>query len=120
MNTSGRVRVAAVVAAAANGKSVSSVYDFSQGEHRLVSVKVVGGSVQGYDYATGSHFSGTGSGGALDFYDYETSSHVQLRLDGTKFSGYDYHASNHFTGTVSGSSISLYDFETSSFYNYSV
>lgn len=118
MKESTRARVAATIAAAAKGRSVSSVYDYGTGRHRNASVRVEGGSVRGYDYSTGSHFSG-GSAGNLDFYDYETSSHIQLKLDGDRFSGYDYHSQHHFSGTVRGSSISLYDYGTGRHYSFS-
>lgn len=118
MKQSSRVRVAAVVGAAASGKRVSSVYDYSIGTHRSISADVSGGRVTGYDYSTSSHFSGSGSD--LGFYDYEFSAHVQLRVDENQFSGYDYNTSSHFSGTVNGGSIALYDYETSRYYNYSV
>ena len=114
-----RTRVAAVVGAAVAGKTVSSVYDYSASGHKNVSADVSGGRVTGYDYSTSTHFSGSGST-FLDFYDYETSKHVQLRLDGNKFSGYDYHSNRHFSCTVSGNSLSLYDYETSQRHTYSI
>jgi hypothetical protein len=117
MKDSTRARVAAAVAAAAKGKKVSSVYDYSAGQHRNASAELRNGNVKGYDYSTSSHFSGGSRD--LNFYDYETSAHVQLKLDGEKFKGYDYHTGAHFSGTVRGRSISLYDYETGQHYNFS-
>ncbi|GAU08884.1 hypothetical protein [Desulfoplanes formicivorans] len=119
MKDSTRAKVAAAVGAAYKKKSVSSVYDYSTGSHKSISAKVENGTLSGFDYGSSSHFSG-GSNDKLDFYDYETSSHVQLKLEGSKFSGYDYHSSNHFSGNINGSFVSIYDYETGQHYNFSV
>lgn len=119
MKGSTRARVAAIVGAASNVRAVSSVYDYSCGEYRTISVSVNNGHVSGYDYDTSTHFSG-GSGGNLNFYDYETSQHVQLNLNGNSVNGYDYHSGQHFSGTITGNAVSLYDYETGQYYNYSV
>lgn len=113
-----RARVAAVVGAAAMKRNVSSVYDYSSGNHRNTSAKVENGRVSGYDYNTSTHFSGGGSN--LDFYDYDTSAHVQLKMNGNQFNGFDYYTNSHFSGSVNGSSISLYDHETGQHYTFSV
>ena len=118
MKESARARVAAVVAAATKSKKVSSVYDYSTGEHKNASARVQGRKVRGYDYSTGSHISGSGSRN-LNFYDYETAAHVDLKLTGKKFKGYDYHSRSHFSGTIRGRSISIYDYETGQYYNFS-
>ncbi len=118
MKNSARARVAAIVVAAANSTKVSSVYDYSTGEHKNASTCVQDGKIRGYDYSTGSHFSGSGSRD-LNFYDYETSAHVNLELSGNRFKGYDYHTGSHFSGTIRGRSISLYDYETGHYYNFS-
>lgn len=119
MKDSTRARVAVIVGAVSKGKSISSIYDYSSGGHRNISVSIKGGKVSGYDYTTSSHFSGGGSGN-LNFFDYETSKHVQLKINGNNFDGYDYHSGNHFSGTVNSGSVSLYDYETAQHYNYSV
>ena len=118
MKDSSRARVAAVVAAAANAKRISSIYDYLASSYRSISAEVDTGRISGYDYSTSSHFSG-GGGGQLGFFDYETSAHVQLTLEDKRFSGYDYHTGQHFSGTVNGHSVSLYDYQTGQYYNYS-
>lgn len=119
MLESTRAKVAAAAGAAHKTESVSSVYDFSAGSYKNISVKVNNGKLDGYDYETSIHFSGGGNG-KLDFYDYETFSHVLLKLENGKFSGYDYHTSRHFSGTINNNSISLYDYETGQHYCFSV
>ena len=70
MKESTRARVAAIVGAASSGRAISSVYDYSFGGYKTMTVSVNNGQVSGYDYGTSSHFSGGGGGGNLDFYDY--------------------------------------------------
>lgn len=119
MKDSARARVAAVVASAAAKKSVSSVYDYTTGGHRSVSVDATSGGVTGFDYTTSSHIS-AGSSGNLGFYDYEFGSHVQLDLVGEQFTGYDYLSGTHFSGTVRNGSVSVFDYETGKHHSYSV
>jgi len=114
-----RARVAATVAAATLKKSVGSVYDYDASTHRIMSVDIRNGQVNGFDHGTSTHFSG-GGGGSLDFFDYEHSQHVQLALNGTSFSGFDYHTGQHFSGNVNGSSVTIFDHETGSHHSYSV
>ena len=112
-----RARVAAAVASAARKETISSVYDYAGGRYRRATASFSGNGLSGFDYDTGTHFSG--GGGRLDFFDYQNSAHVQLRLEGNQFSGFDYHTSSHFSGNVSGSSISLYDYQTGRHYSFS-
>jgi hypothetical protein len=119
MTDSTRARVAAAVASAAKEKTISSVYDYAGGRYRRTSASTSGSGLSGFDYDTGTHFSG-GGGGRLDFFDYQNSAHVQLKLEGNQFSGFDYHTSSHFSGSVSGSAISLYDYQTGRHYSFSV
>lgn len=118
MKDTTRARIAAAVGAASLNKDITAVYDYSNSGYRTISASVKGGSLNGYDYTTSSHFSGGGE--SLDFYDYHNSKHVQLKLDGSNFEGYDYETGKHFSGTINGNSISVYDYETSKYYNYSV
>ena len=117
MKESTRSRVVSSVASAIMRKKINNVYDYQAGKHRQSSAEVVDGRVQGYDYDTSTHFSGSGSN--LDFYDHETCSHVQLKIEGDKFSGFDHHSGSHFSGKVSGNSITIYDYETGKHYNFS-
>lgn len=119
MKNNTRSRVAAILIAANRRKNVGSVYDYSASRYRMASARVDGGRVTGFDYDTGTHFSGGGSKQSLDFYDYETSGHVQLRFDGRNFTGYDYHTGSHFSGSISGNSVSLYDYGTGRYYSFS-
>ncbi len=118
MTDSTRARVAAALAAAAKQRHVTGVYDYQAGRHRRASADASGSGVRGFDYDSGTHFSGGCE--ALNFFDYENSAHVQLKLEGNKVSGFDYHTSSHFSGTVNGSSISLYDYQTGRHYSFSV
>ena len=117
MTDATRARVAAAVATAVKQKRVPSVYDYSAGRYRQANASVSSGGLKGFDYDSGTHFSG--GSGKLDFFDYQNSAHVQLKVEGNRFSGFDYHTSSHFSGTVSGSSISLYDYQTGQHYSFS-
>jgi hypothetical protein len=111
-----RVRVAAIVAAAATGRRVSAVDDRWTGRHWTISVTADGGVV-GYDHATGTRVSGTGTG-RLDFYDYGTVAHIRLALRGPAFSGHDFRTGRRFSGSVRGPVVSLFDHETGRSYVY--
>ena len=115
MKDKSRARVAAAVIALVQRQDISSVYDYSVSKHRSISATHDGSSLNGYDYDTRSHFSGSGD----TFFDYETNSHVQLTVDRQGFTGYDYHTNSHFSGTVNSGSVSLYDYGTSKYYNFS-
>ena len=120
MKDSLRARVAAVVGAAATKRNVDSVFNYAVSKYQNTAVQINGLSINGFDYTTNTHFSGTGNkSGGLDFYDYETSSHVQLTLNNQQFEGYDYHTSSHYSGSINGNSISIYDYETQQNYNFS-
>ena len=120
MKDTTRARVAAIIGADLKGQSVSSVYDYSSGDHRNISVSLNNGRVSGYDYTTSSHFIGDGGPGNLDFYDYETSNNVQLKMNGNSFFGYDYKSGKAFSGAVNEDSLTLYDYETGQHYRYKV
>jgi hypothetical protein len=120
LKDSTRARVAAIIGAASRGQSVSSVYDYSSGDHRNISVSINNGRVSGYDHTSSSHFMGDGGHGNLDFYDYETANNVQLKITENSFFGYDYKSGKPFSGTVSKDSLTLYDYETGQHYRYRV
>ena len=82
MKDSMRARVAGIVGAVSKGQPVSSIFDYSAGGYRNISVSINNGQVSGYDYSTSSHFSGGGSGN-FDFFDYETSNMYTLKLTQT-------------------------------------
>ena len=120
MIPSARSRVAAIVGAKFRQKNISSVYDYDSGQYRNTSVRLSGRRIQGYDYGSSTHFSGSDRDDNLSFYDYQTGNHVNLKLNGRKFSGFDYHTGQHFSGTISGSSVSLYDYQDGTYHNFSV
>jgi hypothetical protein len=112
-----RVRVAAIVAAAATGRRITAVDDRWTGRHWTLGASVEAGRVRGYDHATGTHFSGTARG-RLDFYDYHTSTPIRLALAGSTFSGHDHRSGRRFSGSVRGGVVSLFDHETGRLYLY--
>ena len=116
MKASQRAMVAAIAAAAVNGKDYRTTYDYAQGGYIHTSVKMNGQKMTGYDYSRSAHVTGTLPG----FYDYQEGEHFTLKVDGSKFSGYAYGARAHFSGAVRDGAVSLYDYETSSHYNFSV
>ncbi len=90
------------------GQFPRTVYSYDRGTHSHMS--------NGYDYEIGAHFSGVKSG---NLYHYGTSSHIQLKVNGTRFSGYDYDSGAHFQGTISGKQVNLYDYEDGRYYSFS-
>lgn len=115
MNPGTRACVAAAAMMAVNGKSISSIYDYSAGGHRSVGGQISGNNVSIYDHQRSCHFSGS----LPSLYDYGTGSHVQLTVSGKNFTGYDYATGNHFSGSVSGTSVNLYDYEDAQHHSFS-
>ena len=115
MNSNTRACIAYIVASL-NGANGSSVYDYSQSKHIIISGNVDENSANIYDHDRGCHVSGTPS----NIYDHGNSAHIQLNMNGPQFSGYDHHTGSHFSGNVNGNYVSIYDHETSSHYNYSI
>ncbi|MDD3915140.1 MAG: hypothetical protein PHF76_10895 [Bacteroidales bacterium] len=77
-------------------------------------------AISAYDYGRGCHLSGrVSSPNNFSVFDYGVSGHINLKIDGVKFSGYDYSSGYHFSGTIRSKSVSFYDYQTSTYYNYS-
>jgi hypothetical protein len=108
MRPNTRACIAYIAGRLVTGRNASSVYDYSQSKHILVSGTVEESRIQIYDYDRGCHFSGNRNGEKFSLYDYGDSHFVDLSLDGAKFKGYDYGTSSHFSGEVKGNSISIY------------
>jgi hypothetical protein len=110
--------IAYVAGRLVSGKLTSSVYDFSQSKHVLISGTVNGQNIAIYDHDRACHFGGSGNGTALSLYDYGRSSHISLQIQGNQFSGYDHGAGTHYSGTVSGNSVRIYDHGLAGYTNY--
>lgn len=74
-----------------------------------------GGSVNAFDYDTGAHIGGTLS----NLYHYGEGCHIQIKMNGDRFTGYDYGCGQSFSGSLNGNSVSLYDYQTGQYYSYS-
>lgn len=108
--------IAAAAFSHSTGRNLSSIYDYSVGEHRSVSVKVSGSNVDGYDYISSCHFGGN----IPNLYHYGMTAHVQFKpVQYGKYTGYDYGSGNHFEVTVNGNNASFYDYGASGWTNYS-
>lgn len=116
MKAEQRAIIAAIAAAAVNGRSYSGTYDFDRGQHIHTTAKVDDGRVTGYDFARSAHVTGT----LPALFDFDESSHLQLNVDGNKVTGYDFGSSFHYSATVSGNSVSMYDYESATFHQFSV
>ena len=103
-----RRMIAYEAASRVNRQPPSSVYSYDRGRHTSMGA--------GYDYEAGAHFGGSGS----SLYHYGTSSHLNLNLNGQRFTGYDYGDGHHFSGSVNGRSVQIYDYGESRYFNYSV
>ena len=105
----------AYIAAKLSGSNSSHVYDYSNSKFLNFSGSANSSSVNVYDFDRSCYITGS----PTSLFDYGNSAHIQLSMNGNKFTGYDYDSGNHFSGTIRGNSINLYDYETSSFYDYS-
>jgi hypothetical protein len=121
MREAARARVAAVVAAASQRKSVSCVVDHAAGERRDIQARVNARGVAGFDHSTSSQFSGPPPGALLTFHDDDddAGNQVQLSLNGAGFFGFDFDSSQHFSGTVAGNVVLIFDYQTSAHYKFS-
>lgn len=90
------------------GRTPTTVYSFSAGEHTQMS----GSGTAFYDHGSGAHFS--------DKYDFESSSHWKFDVTGTDFTGYNFGSSDHFSGSIKNGAAQFYDYGTSGWYHYSV
>lgn len=111
-----RRAVAYIAGRLVSGKSSSAIYDYQVGNHSSFSGSVDGNRVSVYDQSRSCHLTGAPS----SLYDYGGNHHIQLNVQGQRFSGYDYGSSGHFNGRVNGKSISLYDYEHGSHFDYSI
>jgi len=109
MNESIRRAVAYAAVGRANMRFGSSIYSYSAGHHTSMS--------KNFDHGCGSHLSGADNG---NLYHYGEGAHINLKMNGTKFSGYDYSSGSHFSGQVRGRSVNLYDYGSGQHYDYSV
>ncbi|MET4068611.1 hypothetical protein ABID58_003409 [Bradyrhizobium sp. S3.2.6] len=103
-----RRAIAVNAAAKINNRKPSGVYSYDREQHSSMTPN--------YDYETGAHISGSGSG----LYHYGVGNHVSLKVNGNSFSGYDYDGGHHFSGRVNGNSVQIYDYGEASYFNYSV
>jgi hypothetical protein len=115
MNTNTRSCVAYIAAGLSGLSKVTSLYDHAETRPMNVSGTVTAEKIDVYDFDRSCHVSGS----LENLYDYGNSAHIQIAVNGDKFSGYDYANEFHFTGTVEGGLVSLFDYETKMYYRYS-
>ncbi len=96
--------IAFIAGRAISGKTSSSIYDYSQNKNINISGNVSQTNASVYDYDRKCHVQGSLS----NLYDHGVNGHVQLKIDGDRFSGFDYSSGTHFSGSVSGNSVSLH------------
>ncbi|REE92654.1 hypothetical protein [Cupriavidus plantarum] len=116
MNKATRACIAYIAGRAISGGDTSHVYDYSQSRYAAFTGDIASGGVSVFDYERRCYCSGS----LTQLYDYGNRAHIDLRIDGNRFSGYDYDSRKHFEGTVTGANVSIYDYETSAYYNYSL
>ncbi|UDM52016.1 hypothetical protein [Cupriavidus sp. MP-37] len=116
MNSGARACIAYIVARAISDSKASHAYDYSESKYVAFTGDVTTREVNVYDYGRRCYCSGS----LPQLYDYGNRKHIDLQVNGDRFSGFDYDSRKHFEGSVSGNSVSLYDYETSKYYNYTV
>jgi hypothetical protein len=121
MQTNTRAAVAFIAASLINGKSSSSVYDYSISKYFSISGTIeVNHKVNVYDYESRCQISGQFNGSNYGLYHYGNRHHIDLKIVEDKFEGYDYGQRCHFSGNVNGTSITLYDYGISKYFNFSI
>jgi hypothetical protein len=103
--------VAYVAGRIVSGSTANSLYDYARSKHAMFSGNIDGQTVSIYDHERGCHFGGTLPG----LYDYGRGVHVQLNINGDRFTGYDYGDTEHFSGTVNGQQVQVYDYGESKY-----
>jgi hypothetical protein len=120
MKSNTRACIAYIAGCLVSGKKASSVYDYSQSKHIMISGKVEKDEVQLYDHDRCCHLSGKKTGNRFSLYHYGDGHFIDFALDDPKFEGYDYGAACHYSGEVRGDSINIYDYGESSSFSYSI
>jgi hypothetical protein len=110
-----RAAVAAIALSRSLGRTVSSVYSYSDGGYLNIDATVQGDHVIGYDYANNSHIDGN----FPNIYHCGESSFIDMNPNGNRYDGYDYGTSSFFEITVSGSSADLYDYGAAGWFSFS-
>ena len=115
MNPNTRACVAYITAGLSGLVKVTSLYDHTETKPLNVTGVVAAGKIDVYDFDRSCHVSGS----LENLYDYGNKAHIQITVNGDKFSGYDYASKFHFSGTVEEGVVSLYDYQTEVYYRYS-
>lgn len=103
-----RAIIAATALSHTLGKKLTSIYQYGgDSGFKSVSIDISGKKVTGYDYTTGSHFSGT----IPSLYHYGEGCHVEFKdKGGGKYTGFVYGEGGHYEVKVKGKSASFYDY----------
>lgn len=120
MRPNTRACIAYIAGCLVTEKKASSVYDYSQSKHIMVSGNVDQDKVQIYDHDQCCHFSGKKKGERFSLYHYGDRHFVDFALDGRSLKGYDYGTSSSYSGEVRGSSINIYDYGESASFSYGI
>ena len=115
MNANTRACVAYIAAGLSGLTTVTALYDHTETKPLNVSGVVSAEKIDVYDFDRSCHVSGN----LENLYDYGNSAHIQIAVNGDKFSGYDYASKFHFNGTVESGVVQIYDYETEIYYRYS-
>ncbi|HZO99508.1 MAG TPA: hypothetical protein VFD30_04370 [Terriglobia bacterium] len=102
-----------------SARKPSGVYDQTSGTWTEVGAMDAPNHLSLYDYARACIISVVGSPDNLYLYDCGSGRHIQLKINGSRFSGYDFETQTFFNGSVSGNSIFFCDFQHSDYFKYS-
>ena len=89
------------------GQFARTIYSYDQARHSHMT--------ESYDYDTQAHLSGSRNG---QLFHYGRSAHIQLKIDGERFSGFDYSSGSHFSGRVNARNVTLYDYQAAKHFQY--
>ena len=86
MNPGSRAAIAFIAGSLIGRKHAASVYDYSEGAHRLFSGTVQSNNVQIFDHTDNCNIGGSGSNNQFSLYHYGEGGHISLNISGNSFS----------------------------------
>jgi len=103
------------------GKNNLSVFSHTNGGHAIISCELKQKQINAFDYGRGNPIIGSEkSKNSYSLFDFGTSNHIDLKINGTKFTGFDFESNTHFSGSIEGNSISLYDYAGEEIHEFSI
>ncbi|WP_151893884.1 hypothetical protein [Patiriisocius marinistellae] len=118
MKGNSRGSIAFIVDKLVNKGNSTTIYDNAESTYLSYNGIVEPESIDLYDYANGCYISGRKSDDMFTLFHFGEGNHIDLKIDGNKFTGFDYSSDSYFKGIIKESSISVFDYGEGTDFNY--